>query len=166
MQWTEVHQTSLFFTISQSLLIPIESVMPSNPLILCHHLLLPPSIFPSIRVFSNESTLRIRKPKYWSFSISLPMNIQDWLSLGLAGLISLMYILSSNIIITSQTKCPFFFNSDTTAYNICLYNYAVIFVRPLRCFLWFQLLVGIFLLIVDAQGNWFGDVPTLVTFIS
>ena len=63
---------SLSFTISQSLLklMSTESVMPSNLLILCHPLLLPPSIFPSIRVFSNESALHIRWPKYWSFSIS------------------------------------------------------------------------------------------------
>ena len=50
---------------------PLSQVMPSNHLILCHHLLLPPSIFPSIRVFSNESALRIRWPKYWSFSFSI-----------------------------------------------------------------------------------------------
>ena len=60
----------------------IESVMPSNHLILCHPLLLPPSIFPSIRVFSNEFVLRIRWPKYWSFSLSIsPSN-------GYSGLIS------------------------------------------------------------------------------
>ena len=70
--WTAAHQTSLFFTISGSLrkLMSIESVMPSNHLILCHPLLLLLPIFPSIRVFSNESTLHIRWPKYWSFSIS------------------------------------------------------------------------------------------------
>ena len=64
---------SLSFTISQSLLKPIsiESVMPSNHLILCYPLLLLPSIFPSISVFSNESALRIRWPKYWSFSFSI-----------------------------------------------------------------------------------------------
>ena len=62
----------LSFTISRSLLklMSIESVMPSNYLILCHHLLLLPSIFPSIRVFSNESALCIRWPEYWSFSFS------------------------------------------------------------------------------------------------
>ena len=66
------HQASLFFTISRSLLklVSIESVMPSNHLIPCCPLLLLPSIFPSIRVFSNESALRIRWPKYWSFSFS------------------------------------------------------------------------------------------------
>ena len=66
-------QASLSITNSLSLLklMSIESVMPSNHLILCHPLLLPPSIFPSIRVFSNESALCIRWPKYWSFSFSI-----------------------------------------------------------------------------------------------
>ena len=70
--WTTTHQASLSITNSQSLikLMSIESVMPSNHLILCCHLLLLPSIFPSIRVFSNESVLCIRWPKYWSFSFS------------------------------------------------------------------------------------------------
>ena len=81
--WTAARQVSLSFTISQSLLklMFTESVMPSNHLILCHLLLLP-SIFPSIRVFSNESVLCIRWPKYWSFSFSIsPSN-------GRSGLIS------------------------------------------------------------------------------
>ena len=71
--WTAAYQPSLSFTISQSLfkLMPIESVVPSKHLIFCHSLLLLPSIFPNIRVFSNESTLPIQWPKYWSFSISL-----------------------------------------------------------------------------------------------
>ena len=71
--WTAAHQSSLSFTISRSLLklISIESVMPSNHLALCRPLLLLPSIFPSIRVFSNESALPIRWPKYWSFSLSI-----------------------------------------------------------------------------------------------
>ena len=70
--WTATHQASLSFTISQSLLklMSIESVMPSNHLILCRAFLLLPSIFPSIRVFSSESALCIRWPKYWSFSVS------------------------------------------------------------------------------------------------
>ena len=70
--WTAAHQASLFFTISQNLLelMSIESVMPFNYLILCHLLLLPSSIIPSIRIFSNESVLHITWPKYWSFSIS------------------------------------------------------------------------------------------------
>ena len=71
--WTTARQASLSITNSESLpkLMPTESVMPSNHLILCHPLLLLPSIFPSIRVFSNESTLRMRWPKYWSFSFSI-----------------------------------------------------------------------------------------------
>ena len=70
--WTAARQASLFITNSQSLrkLVSIEAVMPSNHLILCHPLLLP-SVFPSIRVFFNESVLRIRWPKYWSFSFSI-----------------------------------------------------------------------------------------------
>ena len=71
--WTAERQASLSFTNSWSLLklMPIESVMPSNHLILCRPFLLLPSIPPSIRVFSNESTLRMRWPKYWSFSFSI-----------------------------------------------------------------------------------------------
>ena len=70
---TEACQASLSFTISQSLLklMSIESVMPSNYLILCRPLLLLPSIFPSIRIFSNKSTLCIRWPMYWNFSFSI-----------------------------------------------------------------------------------------------
>ena len=71
--WTTAHQASQSITNSWSLpkLMSIESVMPSNHLILCHPLLLPPSIFPSIRVFSNESALHIRWPNYWSFSFNI-----------------------------------------------------------------------------------------------
>ena len=90
--WTAAHQASLSITNSWSPPKPmsIESVMPSNHLILCHPLLLRPSIFPSIRVFSNESSLRMRWPKYWSFSFSIsPSNEHpglisfrmDWLDL-------------------------------------------------------------------------------------
>ena len=70
--WTAAHQASLSIVNSRSLikLMSIELVMPSNHLMLCHPLLLPPSNFPSIRVFSNKLVLRIRWPKYWSFSIS------------------------------------------------------------------------------------------------
>ena len=70
--WTPAHQASLSFSISQSLLklMSIESVMPSNHLILCHPLLLLLPVFPSIRVFSNELVLRIKWSMYWSFSIS------------------------------------------------------------------------------------------------
>ena len=90
--WTTAHQASLSITNSWSLLklMSIESVMPSNHLILCRPLLLPPSIFLSIRVFSDESVLHIRWPKYWSFSFSIsPSNEYsglisfrvDWLDL-------------------------------------------------------------------------------------
>ena len=92
MPWTTARQASMSITNSQSLpkLMSIESVMPSNHLILCRPLLLPPSIFPSIRVFSNESALCIRWPKYWSFSFNIsPFNEHpglisfrmDWLDL-------------------------------------------------------------------------------------
>ena len=71
--WTAAQQASLAFTVSQSSLtrVPIQSVMPSSHRILCRPLLLPPSVFPSIRVFSSESVLCIRWPKYWSFSFSI-----------------------------------------------------------------------------------------------
>ena len=71
--WTVAHQTSLSITKARSLLklMSIESVMPSSHLILCRPLFLLPSVFPSIRIFSNESVLRIRWPKYWSFSFSI-----------------------------------------------------------------------------------------------
>ena len=94
--WTAARQASLSITNSQSLLklVSIESVMPSNHLIFCCPLLLPTSIFPSIRVFSNESVLRIRWPSYWSFSFSIsPSNEysvlisfrMDWLDLAVQG---------------------------------------------------------------------------------
>ena len=84
--WTVARSTSLSIT----KLMSIKLVMPSNHLILCHPLLLLPSVFPSTRVFSSESALHIRWPKYWSFNSTsvLPMNIQDW-SLGWTGCISL-----------------------------------------------------------------------------
>ena len=94
--WTAARQASLSFTISQSLLklMSIESVIPSNHLILCRPLLLLPSIFPSIKVFSRESALHIRWPKYWSFSFSIspsnkhsgPLSFRtDWLMLSLSS---------------------------------------------------------------------------------
>ena len=90
--WTAAHQASLSIINSQSLfkLMSIESVMPSNHLIPCRPLLLPPSIFPSIRVFYSESVLRLRWPKYWSFSFNITPSIEhpglisfrmDWLDL-------------------------------------------------------------------------------------
>ena len=89
--WTAACQASLSITNSRSLLklMSIESVMLPNHLILCCPLLLLPSIFPSIRVFSSESVLCIRWPKYWSFSFSISpsMNIQGWFPLGSTSLI-------------------------------------------------------------------------------
>ena len=107
--WTAAHQASLSITNSQSPPKPmsIESVMPSNHLILCHPLLLLPSIFPSIKVFSNESALRIRWPKDWSFSFNIsPSNEysglisfrMDWLDL-LAVQVTLKFVMT-----TSQFK--------------------------------------------------------------
>ena len=101
--WIAARQASLSITNSRSLLklMPIESVMPSNHLILCHLLLLPPSIFPSIRVFSKESLLCIRWPNYWSFSFSIsPSNEysglisfrMDWLDLlGVQGTLKSLF---------------------------------------------------------------------------
>ena len=90
--WTAAHQASLSITNFWSLLklMSIELVMPSNHLILCHPLLLLSSIFPSIRVFSNESVLHIKWPKYWGFSFSISPSSEhsglisfrmDWLDL-------------------------------------------------------------------------------------
>ena len=93
--WTAARQASLSITNFWSLLklMSIKSVMPSNHLILCHPLLFLPSIFPSIRVFSSESALPIRWPKYWSFSFSISPSsvIQDWYPLGWTGWISLQF---------------------------------------------------------------------------
>jgi len=89
--WTAACQAPLSFTISWSLLrfMSIELMMLSNHLILCFPLLLLPSVFPSIRVFSNGSGLLSRWPKYLSSASVLPMNIQDGFPLGLSGLNSL-----------------------------------------------------------------------------
>ena len=91
--WTAARQASRSITNSQSLLklMSLESVMASNHhLIFCHPLLLPPSIFPSIRVFSNESALHMRWPKYWSFTFNIsPSNTQDCSPLGWTAWISL-----------------------------------------------------------------------------
>ena len=116
--WTATRQASLSITNSWSLLKPmsIESVMPSNHLILCHPLLLLPSIFPSIRVFSNESVLLIRWPKYWIFSFSIsPSNDysgsisfrMDWLDL-LAVWGILKSLLQHYSPTTSILQCSYF----------------------------------------------------------
>ena len=117
--WTAACQASLSITKSQSSLKlkSIESVMPSSHLILCRPLLLPPSIFPSIRVFSNESVLHIRWPKYWSFSFSfsasngysglIPFRM-DWLDL-LAVQGTLKHLLQHHSSKTSTLWCSAFF---------------------------------------------------------
>ena len=134
--WPAACQASLSFTVSLSLLklMSIESVMASNHLILCCPLLLLPSIFPSIRVFTNESALHIRWPKYWSFSFSIRTSNEysglisfrpDWLDLlGLTGLISLLSkglsrIFSSTTVQKHQffsAQPPLWFNS-----HICMW---------------------------------------------
>ena len=111
--WTAAHQASLSITNSQSSpkFMSIESVMPSNHLILCRPLLLLPSIFPNIRVFSHESALHIRLPKYWTFSFSISSFKENsgLISLGMTHLISLLSkglsrVFSSTIV----QKCQFF----------------------------------------------------------
>ena len=117
--WTAACQASLSITNSRSLpkLMSIESVMPSNHLILCHSLLLPPSLFPSIRVFSNESALHIRWLKYWSFSFNIsPSNEHsglisfrmDWLDL-LAVQGTLKSLLQHHNSKASILRCSAFF---------------------------------------------------------
>ena len=121
--WTTAHQASLSITISQSSSKPmsIESVMPSNHLLLYHPLLFLPSIFPSIRVFSNESDLRIRWPKYWSSSFNIsPTNEHpglisfrmDWLDL-LAVQWTLKSLLQHHSSKTSILQRSAFFISPT-----------------------------------------------------
>ena len=117
--WTAAHQTSLSFTISQGLLrfVSIEMVMPSNHLTLCRPLLLLPSIFPTIRVLSNELALLIKWPKYWSFSFSIsPSNeysglisfMMDWLDL-LAVQETLKSLLQHGSSKASFLQCSVFF---------------------------------------------------------
>ena len=117
--WTAAHQASLSITNSQNLLklMTIEGVMPSNHLILCHPFLFLPSIFPSIRVFSNESSLRIRWPKYWSFSFSIMSSKEipglisfrmDWLDL-LAVQETLKSLLQHHSSKASILQCSAFF---------------------------------------------------------
>ena len=126
--WTASHQASLSITNSRSLLrlMSTESVMPSKPLILCHPLLLPPSIFPSIRVFSNELILHIRWPKYRSFSFNIsPSNEysglisfqMDWLDLlAVQGTLkSLLQHLSSKASILRRSV--YLFNVIICSYN-------------------------------------------------
>ena len=117
--WTTASQASLSFIISWNLLkfTSVESVMLSNHLILCHSLLLLPSVFPRIRIFSSESTLHIRWSKYWSFSFNIsPSNEYswlisfriDWLDL-LADQGTLKSLLQHHSLKASLLQCPVFF---------------------------------------------------------
>ena len=117
---TAAHQASLSFTISRSLLklMSIESVMPSNHLILCCPLLLS-SVFPSIRLFSNESVLHIRYQSIGASASVLPMNIQGWFPLGLTGLILSSKGLSS---VFSSTWSPAQFESISSWVLSLLYD--------------------------------------------
>ena len=109
--WTAAHQASLSFTISPSLLrlMSMESVMPSNHLILCCPLLFLPSIFPSIRVFSSELALHIRWPKYWSFSIRPPNEYSRLISFRIDWF-DLLVVQGTRRVFSSITirKCQFF----------------------------------------------------------
>ena len=113
-------QASLSFTTSLSFLklISVELVMPFNHLVLCRPLLLH-SIFPSIRVFSNELALCIRWPKYWSFSFTsvLPMNIQDWFPLGLTGWISLQSKGLSRVFSNTTVQKHQFFSTQPSLWS-------------------------------------------------
>ena len=111
---TIAHQASLSFTVSQSLLKSIDSVMPSNHLILCCPLLLLPLIFPSIRIFSNESVLHIRWPKYWSFSTSPSKEYSGLISYrkSLTGLISLLFKGLSRVYSSTTVQKHQFFDSQ------------------------------------------------------
>ena len=121
--WTATYQASLAISNSQSLLkrMSMESVMPSNHLILCHPLLLLPSVFPNIRVFSNVSVLLIRWPKYWSFSFGISPSYEysglisfriDWFDL-LAVLGTLKSLLQHHSSKAPILQCSAFFNPPT-----------------------------------------------------
>ena len=117
--WGAVSQASLSITISLSLLKPIESVMPSNHLIFCGPLLLPPSIFPSIRVFSNELALRIRCQSIGASASAsvLPINIQGWFPLGLTGLISLQSKGLSRVFSSTKIQKHQFFGTQPSLWS-------------------------------------------------
>ena len=116
--WTAVCQASLFLTISQSLLklLSIKLVMPSNHLIFCYPLFLPPSILPINRVFSNESVLQIRWPQYWSFNFSISLSNEysgllsfrmDWFDLAVQGTLKSLHQHHSSK--ASVLQCSAFF---------------------------------------------------------
>ena len=141
----------LSFTISKSLLklMSIESVMPSNHLILCHPLLLPPSIFPNIRVFSNESVLCIRWPEYWgfSFSISASNEYSGLISFRIDCLISLLskglsWVFSSTTIWKDR-----FFSAQCSSIQVCCLFFFFFF-----CY-WLIGVPCIFWIVISYQTN-------------
>ena len=111
--WTAACQASLHFTISLSLVkfMSIESMMPSNHLILCHSILLLPSIFPSIRVFSSELALHIRWPKYWSFSIRPPNEYSRLISFRIDWFDLLAVQGTLNSLLQHNSKAPILWRS-------------------------------------------------------
>ena len=117
--WTAACQASLSITNSRSLLklMSIELLMPSNHHILCCPLLLLSSIFTSIRVFSKESVLCIRWPKYWRFSFSLPMNIQDLFPLGWTGCFSLKSKGLSRVLSNTRVQKHQFFGAQLSLWS-------------------------------------------------
>ena len=117
--WTAAHQASLSFSIFRSLLklTSIESVMPSNNLILHRPILFLPSIFPSIRVFSNESVLHIRWPKYWSFSISPSNKYSGLISFRTDGLISLQSKGLSRVFSNTTVQKHQFFSAQSSLWS-------------------------------------------------
>ena len=143
--WIAVHQASLSITNSQSLLklTSIKSVMPPNHLILCRPLLLLPSFIPSIRVFSNESVLHIRWPKYWSFSFNIsPSNEysglisfrMDWLDLlAVQGTLKSLFqhdsskvsILQHSAFFIVQLSHPYMTTGKTIAFDSVQFNHSI-----------------------------------------
>ena len=119
--WSAARQASLSFTISWSLLwlMSTELMISSNHLTLCHPLLLLPSIFLRIRVFSSESALCIRWPKSWSFSFSivLPMDIQGWFLLGFTGLVSLLSRGLSRVFSSTTVREHQFFGAQPSLWH-------------------------------------------------
>ena len=124
--WTAACQASLSITNSRSLLkfMSIQSVMPVNHLILCRPFLLPPSIFPSVRIFSSESVLCIMWPKYWSFSLSIsPFNEhQDWFPLRWTGWISLQSKGLSRVFSNSTVQKYQFFSAQLSLVQLSSTN--------------------------------------------
>ena len=137
--WTAAHQASLSITISLNFLrlMSIESVMPSSRLILCLPLLLLLSAFPSIRVFSSESALHIRWPKYWSFSFSISPSseYQGWFPLGWTSLISLQFESGNSSVLSlpygpTLTSIHDYFYSPSFINMIILNIFFYIYIEP------------------------------------